>query len=98
MVPVSIVVEVRRNTDGDTPSKHSIALFTLLTPFIWKLPFCISLCSKTPTHKLALVNFLHSKSLEKCCQNFENRITNKTIPNKNDLDLVFCCEREIIKK
>ena len=56
---------------------------------LWKPPFCILHCFKTPTYKYDIFILLHSKSHKKCRKNFENRFINKNSRPKNDLDLVF---------
>ena len=65
--------------------------FACYSPYtiLWKPPFCISPCSKTPTYKYDIVILFHSKSHKKCHKNFENRFINKNLMPRNDLDLVF---------
>ena len=61
---------------------HNYSPYTIL----WKPPFCMLPCSKTPTYKYDIVIILHSVSRKKCHKNFENRFMNKNFTPKNDLN------------
>ena len=49
----------------------------------------LSPCSITPTYTFDIVLLLHSKDSKKCPKCF-NRLTNRKLKPKNDLEQVFC--------